>query len=255
MLRNYLKIAYRHLHTHKLYTLTNLLGLTLGMAACLLIIQYVHFELSYDHFHQHAEDIYRVPFDWNATDEKGEKTEVYASNVPAFGPVAREEIPDVVTSTRLFHVLTTKSTSVLSYERPDGSRVSFHEERGFYADSTFFRMFSFPLRYGHPATALAAPRSVVLTTTLAKKYFGSHWEQEVPLGKTSEAGANRSWQWSQCYTYIQLTPQADPAVVEAKLATLINKHYDWGIKPIMFLQPLTSIHLDSDLLSYRAGVL
>ncbi len=62
------------------------------------------------------------------------------------------------------------------------------------------------------------------------------------------AGANSSWQWSQCYTYVQLAPSADPAAVEAKLATLIDKYYDWGIKPIMFLQPLTSIHLDSDLL-------
>ena len=291
MLRNYLKIAYRHLLNHKLYTLTNLLGLTLGMAACLFIIQHVHFELSYDHFHQHAANIYRVPFDWNATDEKGEKTEVYASNVPAFGPVAQDEIPEVIAATRLFHVLTTASASVLSYEPVDGQRISFHEENGFYADSTFFDLFSFPLRYGNPKTALTAPRSIVLTTSLAEKYFGSNWEQEVPLGKTiafngmqqgpftvtgimenvppnshlqfnflfsyssfrSGGGVNSSWQWSQCYTYVQLAPSADPAIVEAKLATLIDKYYDWGIKPVMFLQPLTSIHLDSNLL-FEAGV-
>ncbi len=184
MLRNYLKIAYRHLRNHKLYTLTNLLGLTLGMAACLFIIQYVHFERSYDGFHQHATDIYRVPFDWNATDEQGEKTEVYASNVPAFGPVAQDEIPEVIAATRLFHVLTTASASVLSYEPANGQRISFYEENGFYADSTFFDVFSFPVRYGNPETALTAPRSIVLTTTLAEKYFGSDWEQEVPLGKT-----------------------------------------------------------------------
>ena len=291
MIRNYLKVAYRNLRNHQLYSLTNLLGLTLAMAACLFIIQYVRFELSYDRFHQHAADIYRVPFDWNATDEKGEKTEVYASNVPAFGPVAREEIPEVVTATRLFHVLTNKSTSVLSYERPNGEQVSFHEEGGFYADSTIFDLFSFPLRYGNPPAALAAPRSIVLSVALAEKYFGDDWEREVPLGKTitfngmqqgrftvtgvmedvppnshlqfdflfsysslpSESGMNRSWAWSQCYTYVQLTPAAEPAAVAAKLVALIDKYYDWGIKPVMFLQPLTSIHLDSDLL-FEAGV-
>ena len=291
MLKNYLKTTYRHLLNNKLYTLTNLLGLTLGLAACLFIIQYVHFELSYDRFHKHAADIYRVPFDWNATDEKGEKTEVYASNVPAFGAAVQAEIPEVVTATRLFHVLTTASASVLSYEQVDGQRISFHEENGFYADSTFFDLFSFPLRYGNPETALTAPRSLVLTTTMAEKYFGSNWERNVPLGKTiefngmqqgqftitgimeevpahshiqldfllsytsfrSDAGANTSWVWSQCYTYVQLAPQANPAVVENKLVTLIEKHYDWGTKPIMFLQPITSIHLDSDLL-FEAGV-
>ena len=290
MIQNYLKTTYRHLLNNKLYTLTNLLGLMLGMAACLFIIRYVHFELSYDRFHQHAADIYRVPFDWNATDEKGEKTEVYASNVPGFGPVAQEEIPDVLTVTRLFHVLTTASTNVLSYQPASSSRISFHEENGFYADSTFFELFSFPLRYGSPQTALAAPRSIVLTTALAKKYFGNDWERAVPLGKTIEVngmhqgwftvtgimedippnshlrfdfllsytsfhpdgGVNSSWQWSQCYTYLRLAPQANPKVVEAKLTTLVDKYYDWGIKPIMFLQPLTSIHLDSDLL-FEAG--
>ena len=291
MLNNYFKIAYRNLLRNKSYSVINLLGLTLGMTACLFIIQYVHFELSYDQFHKHANEIYRVPFDWNATDEHGEKTEVYASNVPAFGKAVQEEIPEVVSATRLFHVLTTTTTSVLSYEQANGQRISFHEENGFYADSTFFGIFSFPLRYGNPETALIAPRSIVLTTTMAKKYFGSDWEKDVPLGKTltfdgtqhgrfkvtgimenvpanthiqfdfllsyssfrSEAGANKSWVWSQCYTYIQLTPQANPKTVESKLATLIEKHYDWGIKPIMFLQPITSIHLDSDLL-FEASV-
>ncbi|MGB3850656.1 MAG: ABC transporter permease [Tunicatimonas sp.] len=169
--------------------------------------------------------------------------------------------------------------------------MSFHEESGFYADSTFFNLFSFPLRYGSPPTALAAPRSIVLSVALAEKYFGDDWERGVPLGKTitfngmqqgqftvtgvmedvppnshlqfdfllsytslpSESGMNRSWAWSQCYTYVQLTPTAEPAAVENKLVALIDKYYDWGTKPVMFLQSLTSIHMDSNLL-FEAGV-
>ena len=289
MIKNYIKTAYRHLLKNKFYSLTNILGLTFGMAACLFIFHYVHFELSYDSFHEHASDLYRVPFDWNETDENGEKISSYASNVPAFGPAVSAELPEVMASTRLFHVLTTTSSCVLSYAQPDGQVISFHEEKGFYADATFFNMFSFPLEYGNPATALTAPNSIVLTTTMAEKYFGKNWENEVPLGETIEVmhrggfkvtgimeevpanshlkfdflfsyntlgngGAVNSWVWSQSYTYIQLAPQADPEAVEDKISVLVDKYYaDKADHPEMFLQSLTSIHLDSDL-RYEAGV-
>lgn len=291
MLKNYLKTTLRHLVKNKVYTLVNGLGLVLGTTAALFILQYVYSELSYDTFHEQSENIYRVPFDWHATNENGVHTEVYASNVPGFGPTAQEVIPEVVSATRLFHVLTVVSSNVLAYATLDGNRISFHEENGFYADSTLFATFSFPLRYGDPATALTAPRSILLTTHLVEKYFGPGWEQNVPLGKTievsgmhqdrftvtgilevvpdnshlqfdfllsyssfrSDAGVNRSWAWSQCYTYLRLTPQADPTVVEDKIRAIINDRYDWEKKPIMFLQPLTSIHLDSELL-FEAGI-
>ena len=289
MIKNYIKTAYRHLLKNKFYSITNILGLTFGMAACIFIFQYVYFELSYDSFHEHASDLYRVPFDWNETDENGEKISFYASNVPAFGPAVSAELPEVMASTRLFHVLTTTYSCVLSYEQPDGQVISFHEEKGYYADSTFFTMFTFPLKYGNPATALTAPNSIVLTTTLAEKYFGRNWQNELPLGKTiaingmhqesfkvtgimedvpanshlqidfllsytsfGNGGVVNSWVWSQCYTYIQLTPQANPQDVNDKLKGLINKYYDWENKPSMLLQPITSIHLDSDL-RYEAG--
>lgn len=290
MLKNYIKTAYRHLLKNKFYSLINILGLTFGMAACLFIFHYVHFELSYDSFHEHASDLYRVPFDWNETDESGEKISLYASNVPAFGPAVSTELPEVVASTRLFHVLTTSNSCVLSYEQPDGQVISFHEEQGFYADSTFFSMFTFPLRYGNPATALTAPNSIVLTTGMAEKYFGRNWEHEVPLGKTiavngmhqedfkvtgimeevpanshvqfdfllsyasfgNNGGVVNSWVWSQCYAYIQLVPHTEPEVVNEKLKGLIDKYYEWENKPSMFLQPITSIYLDSDL-RYEIG--
>ncbi|WKN43464.1 ABC transporter permease [Tunicatimonas pelagia] len=291
MLKTHFKTAVRHLAKNRVYTLINVLGLALGMTAALFILQHVYFELSYDTFHKQAEDIYRVPFDWHATDENGVHTEVYASNVPGFGPTAQAEIPEVVATTRLFHVLTSVSSNVLSYEPVNGERISFHEENGFYADSTFFDVFTFPLRYGNVETALTKPQSILLTTSLAEKYFGQSWERDTPIGEIieingmqqgrftvtgilkdvptnshiqfdfllsyssfrSDAGVNRSWAWSQCYTYLRLTPQANPSVVEEKIRDIINNHYDWEKKPIMFLQHLTSIHLDSDLL-FEAGV-
>ncbi|MGB3588638.1 MAG: ABC transporter permease [Tunicatimonas sp.] len=291
MLRNHFNSILRHLSKNRAYTIINISGLTLGITAALFILQYVYFELNYDTFHEQAENIYRVPFDWHATDENGVHTEVYASNVPGFGPTAQQEIPEVVSATRLFHVLTVVSSHVLAYEAPSGERISFHEENGFYTDSTFFDTFTFPLRYGNSATALTAPRSILLTTKLAGKYFGPNWEQRVPLGKTievsgmqqdrftvtgileevpanshlqfdfllsyssfrSDAGVNRSWAWSQCYTYLRLTPQTSPTVVEGKVKTIINNHYDWEKKPLMFLQPITTIHLDSNLL-FETGV-
>ncbi len=291
MLKNYFKITLRHLSKNRAYALINVLGLTLGITAALFILQYVYFELSYDTFHQQAKNIYRVPFDWHAMDENGVHTEVYASNVPGFGPTTQEEIPEVVSATRLFQVLTAVSSNVLAYEPSNGERISFHEENGFYADSTFFETFTFPLRYGDPVTALTAPRSILLTTSLAEKYFGPSWEQQVPLGEIidvsgmqqdrftvtgileevpanshvqfdfllsyssfrSDAGVNRSWAWSQCYTYLRLTPQTEPTVVEDKIKTIINNRYDWEKKPLMFLQPITAIHLDSNLL-FEAGV-
>ncbi|MEM9671909.1 MAG: ABC transporter permease [Bacteroidota bacterium] len=291
MIKNYFKTAVRHLIKNKVYSLVNIVGLVLGMTAALFILQYVYFELSYDTFHLQAENIYRVPFDWHATDENGVHTEVYASNVPGFAPTAQAEIPEVVAATRLFHVLTVVSSNVLSYDPPNGQRISFHEENGFYVDSTFFEVFTFPLRYGNLKTALTKPRSILLTTSLARRYFGQDWEQDVPIGQTieisgmqqgrftvtgiledvpanshiqfdfllsyssfrSDAGVNRNWAWSQCYTYLRLAPQANPSVVEEKIETIINDHYDWEKKPIMFLQPLASIHLDSNLL-FEAGV-
>nr|WKN37474.1 ABC transporter permease [Tunicatimonas sp. TK19036] len=291
MIKNYWKTARRHLLKNRFYSLINITGLALGMAACLFIFQYVHFELSYDQFHQHASEIYRVPFDWGDTDDQGNKNNIYASNVPAFGPAAQAEILEVTDYTRLFHVLAFTHACVLNYERADGQTVRFQEEKGFFADSSFFSMFSFPLLYGNPANALAAPNSMVLTTTLAEKYFGKNWENDAPLGKIiyvtgprhgsytvtgimadmpenshlpldfllsfaslGNGGAANSWVWSQCYTYLQLAPQAEPAVVEGKIADLIDKYYaDLSDHPEIFLQPLTSIHLDSEL-RYEAGV-
>lgn len=287
MIKNYFITAFRYLLKHKAFSLINVTGLALGMAVCLMIFQYVSFQLSYDQFHQHANNIYRVPFSAGKISLKDNKG-IYASNVPAFGPTVKEELPEVIDFARLFHVLTIKNILTLTYQQDKDQVISFYEEHGYYADASFLTMFSFPFVTGNPETALQEPNSMVLTQTLAEKYFGKDWQQnalgalievdgmqqrsftvtgiieDIPANSHLQfdfllsyaslgSGAHSSWVWSQFYTYIQLAPNADPQKVEAKLPDLIARHYKGADEPEMFLQPLTDIYLDSDL-RYETGL-
>jgi len=175
MLKNYLVIALRNILRHKTYSFINIIGLAVGMAACLLILLYVEHELSYDRFHEKSDRIYRIVQTIARTSEEKQLTTIMS---PLLGPLAEDEIPEVETAVRFQPY----DGVILSREAVDsgGERLRFYEDNFLYADSTFFDVFSFRLQKGDSQQVLAKPYSLVLTESLAQKYFG----QEDPIGKT-----------------------------------------------------------------------
>ena len=176
MINHYLKIAFRNLVKNKLASFINLFGLTIGLTGCLLIALYIRHELSYDQFQKKGNRIVRVimeyRFDGSGQSSKGNYTSVRVAKV------FKNTFPEVESA-----LIMTKKSRVVRY------RESLINEKGFmYASPDFFQIFSFNLLQGDPQTVLSAPHSVVLTTSTAKRYFGS----ENPLGKTLQVGTDSS---------------------------------------------------------------
>ena len=166
MLKNYLRVALRNLRNHKAYSFINIIGLAVGIACCIAILLYVRDELSYDRFNRNADRIYR-PAVLGAINGH----EINGAMSPAvMGPTIAHDIPDVVLYTRLFK----GGPPVMRYQDK-----TFSEDRFFWADSTFFEVFTFPFIAGNPRTALSQPNTVVITESTARRYFGS----ENPIGK------------------------------------------------------------------------
>src|ERR1044072_9097655 len=158
MLLNYLKTSLRNLWRNKGFTAINIIGLAIGLATCLLILLYVLDELNYDRYNLHANRIYRV----NHQVKFGEK-EYDLAQVPAgTGPESRREFPQVEQYVRF------------SYHNPllvrKGDK-NFRESKVTFVDSTLFDVFTLPMIAGNPITALKEPRSLVITESIAQKYF------------------------------------------------------------------------------------
>lgn len=157
MLRNYLLVAWRNLRKNKVYTLINLFGLSISMSVCLLIILLVIDHTSYDTFHSKADQIYRV-----TTYRNGDSGlfSGFASTTAAFGKAMQDQNAGIINS------------SVITGWRGElGSESKILKARGFYADSSFFEVFDFPLKSGNSATALQNPGSVLLSEEFAAKLF------------------------------------------------------------------------------------
>ncbi|WP_134091594.1 ABC transporter permease [Olivibacter sp. XZL3] len=166
MIKAYLTIFWRNFKKNKVFSLINILGLAIGMGACLLIYTYIQFEWSYDNFHERGKRIYRL-----ATDLKLPMETIHESATPA-APAYQlaQDFPEVEQFVRLmpFSLLVRKDD------------LKFQESNTLFVDSSFFLVFSFPLIKGNPTTALKEPFSLVLSETAAKKYFG----EEDPIGQT-----------------------------------------------------------------------
>ncbi|MBS1664001.1 MAG: ABC transporter permease [Bacteroidetes bacterium] len=258
MLKSFLQVAIRNFSKRKGYSLLNLLGLTIGITCCLLIFEYVAYERSYDNFHPDAGNIYRVQ---ENDYQNGRFVVNWASTSPAIGPTLKKELPEILSSCRLFQ---------RDYQLTNpASNTRFHERKAYVADATALTFFHLPLLKGNPAVALQGPNKVVLSQTLATKYFGS----ENPIGRTlvSENGGNHQplevtgvfadlptnshlvidllvsyptikeyigkenapndptetvWTWSDFYTYIQLKPGTDWKALQAKLDGFMYRHYN-----------------------------
>ena len=270
MLKNYFKIAFRNLVRHKAYSIINISGLAIGMAASILILLWVQNELSYDRFNENADRVYRVTC--NASDFK-------AAVNPAGMPAGLQaEMPMIKSTVRLSHI----SANVLE----TGNR-KFEEKRVFWADSTFLDVFSYALAEGNRATALRRVDGVLITADLEKKYFG----QEKALGKTlrldnyrlvtvtgvlanipsnshlqfdviiplasdynnNEDLRNSGWGNFNYYSYVLLdrgfdASPASLARLEGQMNGIFQKHVPAGakLKIGFYLQPLTEIHLHSN---------
>ncbi|GAB3048672.1 ABC transporter permease [Spirosoma pulveris] len=277
MLRNYLKIAWRNLVRHKGYTFINVFGLAIGLACCLVIFLYVQDELRFDRFHAKASQIYRII---NHRSSEGVQM-VMARTPPAYGPTLTTSFPEVQQSVRLFEF---GGNELVAYRDR-----KFFESNILLADSMFFALFSFPLTRGDAAQVLRSPDAIVLSETMARKYFGSQDPlgkpltidgtykfrvtgvmKDVPVSshlKASFVGSFsalrdmvglerlKSWGWQQFYTYITLAEGSDPAQVNAKLPAFLAQHAPGEVaqrnaRDNYQLQALTDVHLRSSDVEY-----
>lgn len=170
MLKNYLKIALRKLQKNKLYSGINIIGLTIGLAACLLIAVFIRSELAYDQFHINKNRIARVTMDYQ---QSGTATTTAVTGTKP-GPQFKRTFPEVQDFVR---------TYIASRVVGNGADM-FEEPSVLYADSSFFHVFSFPLVQGQVATALDVTDKIAISSTTAKKYFG----KSDPINKVLKVG-------------------------------------------------------------------
>ncbi|MEM9997323.1 MAG: ABC transporter permease [Bacteroidota bacterium] len=282
MLANYLRVAFRALRKHPGYTAINVLGLAVGIAASVLILQYVTYERSYDAFHADADRIYRVQYDFV---REGETVFQSATAFPKVGPAMLEDFPEVEDYTRLFLHYGGGVVRVpdLSDGAMPGAEQSFSEDQVFTADASVLTLFDYPWVAGDRTTALVGPGKAVLSAETARKYFGdadplgqrlrfgNNLEYEITgviespetshltfslllsyetLVQAWGDGVEDAWGWYDFYNYIRFAPGTDPAAVEAKFPAFIEQHGGEGSseRTVFTLQPLSDIYLTSDLL-------
>jgi len=174
MIKNYFTIALRVLFRNKIYPLINLTGLSVGLASALFILIYVNDELSYDKFHEKADRIYRSSM---LASFSGQSENIGVTpNVIV--PFFSRELPEIEKGVRVYNRSMFNPIPVQMGDK------QFQEHAFFYADSTFFDVFSFPMLEGDINTALKEPNSLVLTESTAIRYFGANWRNEEVLGKT-----------------------------------------------------------------------
>ena len=168
MIRNYLKIAWRNLLKNKTATAINIFGLTVGLAACMLIVIYIVHENSYDrHFKDH-EQIHLI----GTTFIREGKENKSAGTPFIMGETMQQEFPEVQANTKLLSIFTEDKT-LLRYSPENGVPQTFYEPKGYIADSAFFNIFSYEFKEGNSTTALHNPKSIVISEEIAKKFFGN----------------------------------------------------------------------------------
>ena len=278
MFRNYLTVGLRNLLRYKGYSSINVLGLAIGIACCILILLYVQDELSFDQYHEKSDRIYRLA---ESATIAGRPIEA-AVTPPPWAPVLVEEYPEIEQITRI---------------KPPGSRWlirykenRFYERYFIFADSSVFDIFTIPLVQGNAKTVLSEPHAVVLSESMADKYFGD----ENPIGKVitgddlydftvkgimedmpgnshlhfdflasyaslapnklyNEPATMQSHGFNHdLYTYLLLREGQAPEDLERKFPGFLDKHLGdqlegTGIIARPFLQPLTDIHLRSNM--------
>ena len=159
MIKNYFISVWRYVSRNSVFTAINVLGLVIGMTAFLLIVQYIEHEWTYDQFWPNKEKVYRVQLDrYN----KGERSTRWAAGALGIGPDLKKNFPEVKGYARM-----AKSNAMLSH-----GDTFFKEEHVYYVSEDFFKVFGMQLAEGVDSTALKGPNKIVLSRSMAKKYFG-----------------------------------------------------------------------------------
>jgi putative ABC transport system permease protein len=271
MFKNYLKTAWRNIWKNKIFSAINIFGLSVGVTAFLLIINYLRFEYSYDDAHTKKDRIFRVPM---KVTEKDGKEQTFAFTYPAVAPALKKDFPEI--------------DEVARFRRQGGIVTRGEQkivENGtlYYADAALFNIFSFKFVKGNRAEAFKGLNDAIITEETAKKYFGS----EDPMGKAlhyrdedyivkgvledvpanshirfnillnyekyiqlTNGAANSSWFWSDFYTYVLLKPGVNVKALEAKMPSFAQRYIgdvmkERGYDNSFQLQPLKDIHLRS----------
>ncbi len=287
MIWNYFKIAWRNLEKNKTFSLINIAGLSLGMTTCILILQYVSFELSYDQFNSNAQDLYRV---YNDRYQNGKLTQHGTITYSAIGKAMQDEYPEIINHAR---VVPLRSVIIRSGEKKIEDNLTVA------ADNSFLEMFTYPLVAGNKTNALSEPNSIVISEKIAGKLFdytsgnyqdligktivfnrdsipqkitgvcknvpeNSHLQFDILLSYVSlYSGGNNNWKQaeydftnSDFWHYLQLQPGTDYKALEAKFPAFSDKYFQGnkvsGSEEKFYLQPLSKAHLYSDF-EYEIG--
>ena len=214
MFKNYFKIAFRTLIKRKGYSLLNILGLTLGMTCCLLIFHYVSYEKSYDANIPGGENVYRVTM---TNFQHGQITDRWATTFPSVGPILKKEYSAVKEYCRLYH-----TNFLLSNE---AGNKKFHENKGYFADASFIKLFNTTLISGNAEKALNGPDKIIISEEMAKKYFGN----EPAIGKKLLAKNNPTNSFEVTGVFKQ-HPQNSHLVIDYLVSfnTFSNWYKTWG---------------------------
>jgi len=277
MFKNYFKVAIRNIQRHKTYLFINISGLAVGIACSMLILFWIQNELSYDRFHKNAERMYRIA----CKGSLGNSTFDYTLTSAPLAQTLINHYPEVEGAVRILDI-----ELIIPNTRVTYGDKSFSEQNILAVDSSFFNIFSFPVIEGDENTALKQPYSVVLTRSTAEKYFNtsSVLGKILSLGKydltvtgvienipqnshfdfnflvsLSSLGVERSKVWlsNDFVTYVLLQKGSNPDDLDAKFPEIVKnyafkgRNYEEFVSEgnywNYYLQPLLSIHLDSNL--------
>lgn len=276
MFKNLLKISVRNILKDKAYSLINVLGLTIGITCSLFLFMYILNELSYDRYHKQGENIYRIVSNVKEPDDAF----TWAVTQMPLAEEIRDNYPEVLGAVRFFN---------MSRDLFKVGEKEFYEENFLFADSTVFDMFTYEFIAGDPQTALDGPLSIVLTESVAKKYFSdpaaalnqsiranrrqedfkitgiirdvpvnSHFRFGALISRSSRAQFQGSWGNFGVRTYIQLPAGYDLGKMQGTLDKIVKEKVnpvfaEVGVKVQYSLQRITDIHLHSKIQDEAEG--
>ena len=279
MIKNYMLIGFRNIKKYKAYSFINILGLSVGIASCILIMMYVKHELSYDNFHEKADRIYRLVNEFHLS---GTVRNLVTTPGP-IGETFAKILPEVEASTRITNFAGNNEVIIKSEEN------SFEDTGLYCADSNFFDLFNYKFIYGDPKTSLTSPATVVINSKIAQKLFGdinpvgmtiglslgrlnrdfkvsgviddtigeSHFKFNYLFPMSTLVGLLRSetfenWLWFPHYTYLLLNKDVDKDHLIEKMQDVFRDNAgdyadQYNAKLFFQLQNIRDIHLTSHL--------
>ncbi|MEM9673489.1 MAG: ABC transporter permease [Bacteroidota bacterium] len=284
MLKNYFTLALRLFARNKLTTAINVLGLALALTGSLLIAMFIQDELSYDRYHENADNIYRVTRDFLSPD--GSVSLHLGHTAPGYAPRLANDFPDIQEVVRILR----SGMPLATIDENRSFQESLAVENLYYAESSVFKVFTIPMVEGNSKTALEKPFTMMLSDAAAEKYFGtqdivgkqlisqdnyfeitgvykafptqSHWHPDFlvsfsTLNDNTIYGRDNletGWGANSFGTYLLVNDEFDPQRVEAQFPAFLDRHMGQSEGPVqpsswtnLYLQPLTSIHLYSQL--------